>query len=288
MYPNPNRSTACSQYSNRRVFPHISRSNGLSLVELLIALAIMGAMAAMVAGLSQAATSGWRYGQGHADATQHARVALERITRSVREAYATENHPGCAVSYTEVSSWRFPDTLVVWSPNGPPQNADGPPLVSECVIYCPDPADPSQLVEITAPSDSREIPLTNELNQSPWKSQLAGIKTSSQSTKVVLTELLRTSQNAIGTSQFGAIRFERELRPSDSEWDAYQGAVITWSDLSWPQGMYGANRGTRQVWMRVEMQLMPGRESITKDPAGQQAVVFFDSASLLYTLSNEP
>lgn len=259
----------------------------MSLVELLIALAIMGSMAAMVAGLSQAATSGWRFGQGHADATQHARVALERITRTVREAYASEEHPGCAISYTEVGSWRFPDTLVVWSPDGDPLNADGPPLVSECVIYCPDPADPHQLVEITAPSDSREIPLTSELNQASWQSELASIKNSPQSTKVVLTDLLRASESAIGSGQLGAIRFERELRPSNSEWEAYndEPPSITWTQLSWPQDLYGTNHGTRQVWMRVELQLMPGSETIVKDPAGQQAVVFFDSASLMYTLS---
>ncbi len=285
MCPIPDRSTVRSELSNRRYFSLLERTRGMSLVELLIALAIMGAMAAMVAGLSQAATSGWRYGQGHADATQHARVALERITRTVREAYASEEHPGCAVSYKESGSWRFPDTLVVWSPDGAPLNADGPPLVSECVIYCPDPADPNQLVEITAPSDSREIPLTNELNQASWQSVLAGIKSSAQSNKVVLTNLLRASQNAIGTARFGAIRFERELRPSNSEWDAYKTSSFPWDELSWPQDLYGANTGTRQVWMRVELQLMPGSETIVKDPAGQQAVVFFDSASLMYTLS---
>jgi len=255
------------------------------LVELLIAMSIMGVMAAMVAGLSEAASSGWKHGLGHAEATQHARVALERITRSVREAWATADHPGCVVSYTEFGAWRFPDTLVVWAPNGPPQGVNGMPLVNECVMYCPDPVNPNQLVEIRAPYDTREIPLTSELNQSTWQTEIALIKTSPSSTKVVLTDLLRTSENTIGGVYRGAIRFERELRPSDSEWAAYQASTIAWSDMSWPQDLYGSSRGSRQVWMRVELQLMPGDEVQAKDPAGQQAVVFFGSADLTYTLS---
>ncbi len=262
-------------------------ATGLTLVELLISMAIMGIMAAMVAGLSQAASSGWQYGLGHADATQHARVAMERISRSVREAWATTDHPGCAISYTEVGSWRFPDTLVVWSPTGTPQDDldDLGPRVNECVIYCPDPADPHQLVEIRAPTDTREIPLTSELNQAIWQAKIALIKISPSSTKVVLTDLLRTSENAIGSIYRGAIRFERELRPSGAEWTAYQASTIPWTGMSWPQDLYGSSSGIRQVWMRVELQLMPGNEVLANDTSGQQAVVFFDSADLTYTLS---
>ncbi len=261
------------------------RDAGLTLVELLIAMAIMGTMAAMVAGLSQAATSGWQYGQGHADATQHARVALERIARTVREAWATPDFPGCAISSSNVGSWRFPDTLVVWSPNGLPVNVAGPPLVNECVFYCPDPVNPQQLVEIRAPTDTRTIPLGSELSLSTWQTEIAAIKIAPSSTKVVLTDLLRTSENAIGLLKRGAIRFERELRPSESEWTAYQGTTISWTDMSWPQDLFGSTSGTRHVWIRVELQLMPGYETLARDPAGQQAVVFFDSADLIYTLS---
>ncbi|CAL1125494.1 unnamed protein product [Cladocopium goreaui] len=234
---------------------------------------------------THAASSGWRYGQGHADATQHARVSLERMMRTVREAYATADHPGCAVLYTEVGSWRFPDTLIVWAPEGEPQNPDGPPLANECVMFCPDPADPSQLVEIRAPSDTQAVPL-EELNNPSWQSAIEAYKTAVSNEKVVLTDLLRTSQNDIGTAPRGAIRFERELRPSNSEWTAYQDPMVSldWDELSWPQDLYGSNCGTRNVWIRVEMQLMPGQESITADPSGQQAVTFFDSASLSYSV----
>lgn len=282
MYRNPRKRGLRPRTGER---PSEYRKAGLSLVELLIALAIMGAMAAMVAGLSQAATSGWLYSQGHADATQHARVSLERMMRTVREAYATADHPGCVVVYSEVGSWRFPDTLVVWAPEGEPQNPDGPPLASECVMYCPDPADPSQLVEIRAPSDSQEVPL-EELNDPGWASAITAYKNSPTNEKVILTDLLRTSQNTIGGARRGAIRFERDLRPSNSEWTAYQdpGVSLDWADMSWPQELYGSNSGTRNVWIRVEMQVMPGRITMADDPAGNQTVIFFDSANLLYTV----
>lgn len=282
MYPSPENKHLIA--SSRMPFT-CKRNGGMSLVELLIALAIMGVMGAMVAGLGQAATSGWRYGQGHADATQHARVSLERMMRTVREAYATADYPGCAVLYTEVGSWRFPDTLIVWAPEGEPQNPDGPPLANECVMFCPDPADPSQLVEIRAPSDTQAV-LLEELNNPSWQSAIEAYKTAPSNEKVVLTDLLRTSQNDIGTAVRGAIRFERELRPSNSEWTAYQDPMVSldWDELSWPQDLYQSNCGTRNVWIRVEMQLMPGQESITADPSGQQAVTFFDSATLSYSV----
>ncbi len=277
MFPNRKRSARKSSSDARQ-------RGGLSLIELLVASTLLAIMAGVVGGLSFASTSAWRYGQGQAVATQHARVAMQRITRAVRTAYANPDNPGCAVIYETLGTWRFPDTLVVWSPTGTPTNPDGQPLVSECLIFCPDPADPSQLVEIRDATDTRTIPLSSEITQPTWVTLVNGVKTSPSATKVVLTDLLRTSENSIGTKVRSAIRFERQIRPSESEWTAYQGALLAWEDMTWPGDFYGGGQGLRHVWLRLELQLMPGELAEGDDPQGQQAIPFFSSAALYYDM----
>ena len=70
---------------------------GMTLVELLIASAMLLLLAGVIGGLASAVQTSSHYSQGHADATQHARVALERMTREINRATATGNHAGMAV-----------------------------------------------------------------------------------------------------------------------------------------------------------------------------------------------
>lgn len=285
------------------------RRAGLSLAELLIATAIMAMVAGAMAALGQAVQVGWEYSEGHGLATQHARVALERMRRAVSNAYASETHPGVAVVYETAGGWEFPDTLVVWRPSGTPANPDGPPLVSECVLFCVDPESPNRLVEITAPSDSRPIPLTDELNTSTWRATLDAIKTDSGSRKVVLTNLLRVASTnsgevpsygvkfpqsgaevggarvSGGTELRGALRFERRLLPSEQDWDDYQTGALAWSALPWAQGIYGSQTGLRHVWVRIELQLMPGEQALVEDPRGESSVPVFGSAAFSYQMN---
>src|SRR5437762_3345548 len=68
-----------------------------TMVELLMAMTVMVIISGALAGLASAVCTNNEYSQGIANATQHGRVALERIGQMVRGAAAAENFPGCAV-----------------------------------------------------------------------------------------------------------------------------------------------------------------------------------------------
>ena len=69
-------------------------TRGLTLLELLVAMSIMAMVVVSLGTLANGVQQGFDYTEGHSTATQHARVTLERITRSVREAQASEQFPG--------------------------------------------------------------------------------------------------------------------------------------------------------------------------------------------------
>ena len=141
--------------------------HGLTMIELMISIGIMALIVSGLSALALAVRQGWDYNEGHGRATQHARVALERIARAVSTATATAEDHGFVVVFTPSGSERYSDTLGVWRPNWPneestlPANADGTARISECVIFCPDPDQPNRLVEITAPTDTRTIPIND-------------------------------------------------------------------------------------------------------------------------------
>jgi hypothetical protein len=250
------------------------------LIELLIASAVMAMTMAALAALGKAVQVNAAYGDGHGQAVQHARVAIERITRMAREATASPSFPGFLVLTEAEAGWRFPDTVVIWHPSGSPVDPNGLPRFNELIIYCPDPEDPHQLVEITAPSDTRTVPALSDLTT--WASRIDGIKNASSSQMVMLTDLMRSCP--VGTGFRGAVRFESRLRPSAEEWTSYQAGDLDWDDLPWVQGLYGSKTGLRQAWLRIELQLMPGATVIGDDPGGQQAMAFLGSAALYFQM----
>ena len=257
---------------------------GLTLVELLLAVSILGIMAGALTGLASAVQQSSGYSQGYGTATQHARVTFERISRTVGEATATDQYPGAVVVSTTVSGFGYPDMLVVWHPNGAPANAAGPPLLSEVVIYCPDPSNPYQLLEVTLPGNSTSIPLNSaSLNTPGWQSQLASLVTSPSSNRVLLTNLVRAA-SVNNANLRAAIRFETEMHPTDSEWAVYQEGTAAWNSLSWAQGICGSQTGLRQVAVRCEVQLLPQQAAGTLDPTSQQAIPFLGSSSFCYQL----
>ena len=123
-----------------------ARRRGLTLIELTFAVLIMAMVTGALVGALHAVQLANEYGQGYGTATQHARVALDRIDRAVNEAYGTLNYPGVWVTADTDGSWTFPDTVVIWHPGGTPANPAGPPLVQELTIVCPDPAAPNDLI----------------------------------------------------------------------------------------------------------------------------------------------
>lgn len=258
---------------------------GLSLVELLSATAILVLMAGAITALSSAVQMSGRHGQGHGMATQHARVALERIERTIHEATASSEFPGCAVFAESVSGWQFPDTLVVWHPPaGLAANPDGRPLFSELVVFRVDPAQPNTLVEITVPGHTRAVPALSDTTG--WTSELNNLRNQSSFQQVILTDLLRTAslssemQTALGRR--GVVRFDVEQNPTNVELADYKNGLVAWKELPWAQGIQGTTTGLRQTHCRIELQLLPGRALASDDPAGLTAVPFFGSAALYY------
>jgi prepilin-type N-terminal cleavage/methylation domain-containing protein len=260
-------------------------TRGLTLLELLVAMSIMAMVVVSLGTLANGVQQGFDYTEGHSTATQHARVALERIARSVREAQANEQFPGALVVPEKVGTWSFPDVLVVWHPAGTAANPEGLPLVRELLIYCPSLSTPNRLVEITMSSDAQPVPAVSQTAQ--WAALIGVIRRSPQRKEVTLTELMRTAALNLSSGELprGAVRFVVRLTPSEAQWAAYRsGGPPTWDNLAWVQGIYGSQTGLRQTWLRIELQLLPGKAALTRDTTGQSAIPFLGSAALYYEL----
>lgn len=260
---------------------------GLTLIELLIAAAVTSMIAMALGTMARGVQLTSTYSEGLATATQHARVALERIQRNVSGATANQNFPGAVVFNDTIGGQSLPDTLVVWHPSGAAANPAGLPLFSELVVYCPNPSIPNQLLEITWPTNTATVPALTDTTD--WATNLAAMKSSSGgSTQTLITDLMRASSPSTAgnstTALAGCVRFVVVQTPSASQWASYQAGTLAWSSLSWAQGIYGATTGLAQTWMRVELQMLPGYTA-SSDPAGQQVIPFLGSATLNFQLS---
>src|SRR5262249_10137159 len=128
------------------------------------------------------------------NATQNARVVLDRIQRTMRSAYANELFPGILSIPTTVGTYTYPDAVAVWTPpNNIPSNntSTGLPLYSELTIYCPSPTKPQQLLEITRPNDSTVAPQPTD--STSWATTLSRFANGTDSTVLTLTSMLRTA-----------------------------------------------------------------------------------------------
>jgi len=257
----------------------------MTLLELLVAMSVLVLIAGVLGGLAIGVQQGYQYAEQYGLATQHARVVLERITRTVSQATASVHFPGILVIAETHGQWRFPDTLVVWRPAGTAADPNGLPRFNELVIYCPDVQAPNRLLEITVPGDARVTP--PPADSAAWRAEITAIRSSFTAQNVVLTELLRTC-TVTDTSPpqvRGAVRFESRLRPSESEWASYKAGSLQWKDLSWVQYIYGNRAGLRQAWLRMEIQLAIGNSSTGNQADASIVIPFFGSAAVYYRLS---
>jgi len=254
---------------------------GLTLVEMLVAMAVMSIIAVAMVTVSAGTHSAAEYSTGQADALQHARVALERIERMVQESSFTEAHPGAVVVYEQFGTYRYPDTLLVWRPaSGVPANAEGPPLINEVLIYCPNPAKPRELVELRHPFDTSPIPFDPaQLNTPAWRTALAAIKNDPRTEQVVLTDLVRLAQPTGRSETRGAVRFDAAVNPTAAQMAAYRAGSTAWKNLPWPTVHYGNQFGLRQLSVRIELQLVAGGLPGKIDNAGANTLPFFGSTA---------
>ncbi len=113
------------------------RKNGLTLIELTFAVLIMAIVMEALAAASHAVQLANEYSQGYGTSTQHARVALDRIDRTVTEAYGTVNYPGVWVTQDTEGSWTFPDTVAIWHPSGCAGECGRPAAVARADDFLP-------------------------------------------------------------------------------------------------------------------------------------------------------
>lgn len=259
---------------------------GLTVVELLVAVAIMSVITLGLATVASGTRSVADYNSKRGMALQHARVTLDRIQRIVQESTFAESHPGAVVVYDQIGNYRYPDTLLVWHPSGAPANASGPPLLNEVLIYCPDPGSPNQLVEMWAPTNTTPIPFDPaQLNTTTWRTTLANVKKSSTTQKVVLTNLLRTAQPTGQTAARGAVRFEAVANPTAAQIASYRAGSTTWKNLPWPTVLYSNTHGLRQLRVRTELQMVSDGNGGKVDNVGLTALPFFGSTSTYQRLT---
>jgi len=265
------------------------RRRGITLIELLIASTIMTLLVGTLGVMASAVFRSNEYCHSYGLAAQHARVALDRISRTVNDAVGNESHPGVIVLEETVASFTFPETLVVWNPTGEPVNRDAGPRVNELVIFAPNPSAPNELLEITDPTNTSTLPAYADT--AAWKTAIDALRSSNTAKRVLLTDLLRVSrvsQAAASNSaaRRGCVRFVMRVRPSLSDWATYSAAAdesAAWAALPWAQSIHGTKTGTRQTWLRFELQLMPG--TVAANPADSlTAAPFFGSAALYYQL----
>ena len=264
----------------------LARRSGLTLAELLVASSIMLLIATAVATLASAVHSTNDYCRGYTVSGQHARVALSRIERAVLQAVKSESFPGFIVVTEQAGSQELPSTLVVWNPSGIAANPSGLPLISEIVVFSSDPSRPNKLMEIRSPNETSSVPAATDVNG--WRTLVNRLLTSTTTTKVMLTDRLRTSpltgnySESLSPSDLrGNIRFRRVMAPSESEWSQYRAGTRTWQNIAWPLDSYRSTSGTRAVACQTELQLVPGSMS----SAGVTAIPFYGSAFITYELA---
>jgi hypothetical protein len=254
----------------------------LTLVELLAVSAIILMMAGTLGSfaLSVQNTNQHQFRQGLA--LQHGQITLVRLQRQLHQATANSSFPGFVAFPELVGSHTFPDTLVVWRPDGPPVDPEGLPRINELVVYCPNPSAANELWEITKPADVRAAPPLSDAEA--WRHELASFRTGNQAQRIVLTDLLRVARlhDGTGTPALRAVlRFESVRRPSATQWADYVRGTSTWESLSWVQGIHGPTTGLSQTQCRIEFQLRPADQV---DDQRDVAIPFFGSAVVYFNL----
>lgn len=270
------------------LLPPATRS-GFLLIDLLMGMLITAMICGMMGSVILAATSAWDHATGVEDATQQARISMDRIKYMLSQAgvYHVTGQPvmdGIAVVNRTVASVPYPEVLVIWSGG---QNGGMAavglqarlPLVSELVLYAPQTDDPSRLVEITSPTDMSSIDFTSP----SFTTTILAIVDSSQSKNVLLSDRVHLSSlPSGGATTAGNIRFEVFKSPSGTSLTGVNAGTTEWSNLVWSQGVVTSGSGLRQTTVRMEFQLNLRPNSPTGSLTTTAAFPFIGSASYRY------
>ena len=251
-----------------------------------MSLTITSLLSLVFGSLMLAMQMAWQHSGGISSCNAEARVALGRIRYMISQAGAYRNpgalqQLGVAVVGTSVNGATLPQTLVVWSGGRTGgMSAQGLqtrlPLISELVIYAPDPADSSHLVEVVATTNTNSIDFADPNFATTIQMLLAA----SQLDKALLCDRIRRT-NLSGTI-VGNVHFEMFQTPGDSDIASATPGTTAWNDLMWSQGIVASDSGLRQATVRMELQLEPALGAPVLTTSSPTSLPFLGSASCRY------
>ena len=269
------------------------RTRGFTLGEIIIAMTVTSIVSMVVSGLVVAVHKAWEHNKGLEDVGNQARATIDRMQYMIAHAgvYKVAGQPttlGLAVVSRRWAILDFPDVLVVWSGGRFGGMSDAGilqrlPRMDELVIYAPDPGDPSRLLEITLPEDSRVIDFRDP---NFGRSIQSAIQSPDAESALLCDRVRRTRLPRLaGASQrfeLANVRYELVLTPSDGELTGTSPGTKAWSELPWSQGIVSSDSGLRQATVRMELQVEPQEGQSSWIPSKSVAIPFFTSASYRY------
>lgn len=250
-----------------------ARRDGLTLLELLMALAVMALIAAAMAGVAESVRMTSEHTLDQADALQQGRIVDDRIRRAFHQARATAAFPGARVIAAHVDGREHPDAIAIWTSGSPP-TIDAAPTVGELTFYTPNPEAPEELLELTAASAAATPAYDDDAG---WRTLLLSVA-AQPTQRISLTTGVRTAAPAAGQER-ACLRYMLETNPSRTELAAARAGAVAWEDAAWPLARYGAGHGQVRCWLRWELQMRSGGP----DQATFEAVPFFGSATCSFT-----
>ncbi len=289
----------------------------MTLAELLIAMAIMGLMTVVLAGMSNAVNSAWAYTKGVESTEQQAAAAFDRIKYMLAHTgtYRLTGQPtrlGLAMVPRTLGTATIPDVLVLWTGgrNGG-MSALGTqtrlPVASELLAYTWDSTNPSQLLEVAFPSSTNNI----DFAATDFATTIASLLTSLTADRIPLCGHLRvtslsattptpvttyptggmygpsisttpttTTSTTDASETIGCARFDIAWAPTDAELATATPGSTQWYQLNWPIGAVSGRSGMRQATLNLELQIEP--DGVDAGTGSVNAIPFFDSGSVRY------
>lgn len=249
------------------------------MAEMLVASAVMGIICLSFGSLAMSVEMANEYSQEKNLIGQHARVILQRVQRTMQQAYATEGFPGNRPISYYASSYDFPQAVAIWSPTT--TAASDYPQIGELVLFAIDPDSPNRLLEIRCSSITTAAP--DWADESSWQSLITQLIKRTDSEVVEISDLVRAGQ--IGTDYRSTLRFETRIVPNDTEIAAARAGTSSWESLPWATSIYSSKSGLRQVWCHFEFQLVPSSDYTEHGDLQEQAVPFFGSSAIYYQVT---
>ncbi len=268
------------------------RRSGLTLVELLMAMAISSMLIVALGGIVTATQSAWTHTRGIEDTQAQVTAAFDRIKMMVSQAgiYQVSSQPPQVGIGVVTHSWNYidiPNTLVVWTGGRNGGISDSGtltrlPKMNELLIYTIDPNDSYNMVEIALPGSTLDV----DFNSSSFSNTIRTAITSNQAESALLCNRLKKSQYILSGKPWGPntgnLLFGIIKTPSDSSLSGVSAGTSSWMNLNWPQGTVSANTGLRQISVLYEAHIDVMERTSLNEENSTTALPFFGSCSRLY------